>query len=186
MLLTIFVLVIWKLYACEIKKNICNWNKNMIVLRCCCLLLFLLLLLSELFNLSYNLCCYVTGLNVLAGVGLLSTPYAMKEAGWISLAALLVLGAVCCYTASLMRYCFEIRKGIYTFPDMGEAAFGKYGRIFVAVSLFFSYSQQQLYPSKFFLCSPTENMSLSQSYFYCLAFSHFILNHARLVLDIFY
>ncbi|KAL8095257.1 amino acid transporter AVT1A-like [Apium graveolens] len=73
------------------------------------------------------------GLNALAGIGLLSTPYAMKQAGWISLAALLVLGSVCCYTASLMRYCFEIRRGIYTFPDMGEAAFGKYGRIFVAI-----------------------------------------------------
>lgn len=37
---------------------------------------------------------------------------------------------------SLLRYCFESREGIYTFPDMGEAAFGKYGCTFVAVSLF--------------------------------------------------
>lgn len=76
----------------------------------------------------------MTGLNVLAGVGLLSTPCAVKEAGWASLAALLLFAVVCCYTASLMRYCFESREGVLTFPDMGEAAYGKYGRIFVSVS----------------------------------------------------
>lgn len=77
---------------------------------------------------------YVAGLNVLAGVGLLSTPYAVKEAGWASLAVLLIFAVVCCYTAYLMSYCFESREGVLTFPDMGEAAYGKYGRVFVSVS----------------------------------------------------
>nr|XP_009774973.1 PREDICTED: uncharacterized protein LOC104224942 [Nicotiana sylvestris]XP_009774974.1 PREDICTED: uncharacterized protein LOC104224942 [Nicotiana sylvestris]XP_009774975.1 PREDICTED: uncharacterized protein LOC104224942 [Nicotiana sylvestris] len=74
------------------------------------------------------------GTNVMAGVGLLSTPYTVKQAGWASMAVLVLFAVVCCYTACLMRYCFESKEGITSFPDMGEAAFGKYGRILVSVS----------------------------------------------------
>lgn len=81
-----------------------------------------------------------TGINVLAGVGLLSTPFTVKEAGWASLGVLVLFAIVCCYTATLMRYCFEKREGVITYPDIGEAAYGKFGRLFVSVSLLSRYT----------------------------------------------
>uniref|UniRef100_A0A0D3HVZ5 Amino acid transporter transmembrane domain-containing protein n=1 Tax=Oryza barthii TaxID=65489 RepID=A0A0D3HVZ5_9ORYZ len=74
----------------------------------------------------------LNGLNVLCGVGILTTSYGIKQGGWLSLILLPLLGCCSCYTGLLLKKCIDSSPSIDTYPDIGQAAFGIYGRIFVS------------------------------------------------------
>ncbi|WZZ17524.1 hypothetical protein YC2023_110613 [Brassica napus] len=74
----------------------------------------------------------LNGVNVLCGVGILSTPYAVKEGGWLGLLILFAFGVLCFYTGLLLRYCLDSHPDLQTYPDIGHAAFGTTGRILVS------------------------------------------------------
>ncbi|KAM3254650.1 hypothetical protein ACQJBY_048242 [Aegilops geniculata] len=78
----------------------------------------------------------INGLNVLCGVGILTTCFGIKQAGWLSLLLLPLLGACSCYTGLLLKRCIDSSPTIETYPDIGRAAFGTPGRIFVSVVLY--------------------------------------------------
>nr|AJP06243.1 BEBT1 [Pinus tabuliformis] len=78
----------------------------------------------------------LNGMNVLAGVGILSTPYALSEGGWLGLSILFLFSAICCYTGILLKRCMETNTQIRSYPDIGQAAFGQKGRIIVSIFLY--------------------------------------------------
>ncbi|XP_062168233.1 amino acid transporter AVT1D [Alnus glutinosa] len=78
----------------------------------------------------------INGINVLCGIGLLTTPYAIKEGGWLSLIILMTFGILSCYTGVLLKQCLESSPGLQTYPDIGQAAFGLAGRLGIAIILY--------------------------------------------------
>ena len=69
-------------------------------------------------------------------MGILSTPYATAQGGWLGLGILVMFAIVCCYTAILLRHCLDSDPYIRTYPDVGEASFGKWGRWIVSILLY--------------------------------------------------
>ncbi|XP_019162296.1 PREDICTED: vacuolar amino acid transporter 1-like [Ipomoea nil] len=78
----------------------------------------------------------INSINVLCGIGILATPLAVKEGGWLSLFLFLLYGIITCYTGILLKRCLESSPGLQTYPDIGQAAFGMTGRVLVAIILY--------------------------------------------------
>ncbi|KAJ9159909.1 hypothetical protein P3X46_025361 [Hevea brasiliensis] len=78
----------------------------------------------------------LNGMNVLCGVGILSTPYAAREGGWLGLSILLIFAVLSFYTGMLLRFCLDSEPEIETYPDIGQAAFGTIGRIAISMILY--------------------------------------------------
>ncbi|GAV76563.1 Asp domain-containing protein/Aa_trans domain-containing protein, partial [Cephalotus follicularis] len=78
----------------------------------------------------------LNGINVLCGIGLYTTPYAVREGGWLSLLILLFFGIISCYTGILLKRCLESFPGLQTYPDIGQAAFGLTGRLLLSILLY--------------------------------------------------
>ncbi|GMH15302.1 hypothetical protein Nepgr_017143 [Nepenthes gracilis] len=68
-----------------------------------------------------------------SGVGLLSTSYALSEGGWLSLLLLFAVAVLFFYTGLLLHRCMEANPLIRTYPDIGGAAFGWKGRMFISI-----------------------------------------------------
>ncbi|PUZ47485.1 hypothetical protein GQ55_7G168700 [Panicum hallii var. hallii] len=86
-------------------------------------------------NASFVQTC-LNGLNALSGVGLLSVPYALSEGGWLSLALLAAVAAICWYTGLLLQRCMAADPAVRTYPDIGERAFGRGGRLLVSAFMY--------------------------------------------------
>ncbi|XP_065870958.1 amino acid transporter AVT1C [Euphorbia lathyris] len=78
----------------------------------------------------------LNGINVLCGVGILSTSYAAKEGGWVGLSILLIFAILSFYTGMLLRSCLDSEPGLETYPDIGQAAFGTTGRVVISIILY--------------------------------------------------
>ncbi|CAO2179338.1 unnamed protein product [Urochloa humidicola] len=80
--------------------------------------------------------------NAVSGIGVLSMPYAVSQGGWLSLALFALVGALCCYTGTLIERCMRADPdAIRSYPDIGEFAFGPTCRRTIA---FFMYVELYL------------------------------------------
>lgn len=76
-------------------------------------------------------------INVLLGVGVLSSPFALRSSGWLLGAPLFFFFTlVTNHTAKLLGKCLDFQEGMMTYPDIGEAAYGTKGRVVISVTFF--------------------------------------------------
>ncbi|XP_027347868.1 amino acid transporter AVT1I-like [Abrus precatorius] len=76
------------------------------------------------------------GLNAVAGIGVLSMPYAVSQGGWLGFMILFLFAMICWYTALLLIRCMNNNPLIKSYPDIAEVAFGNRGRAFISVLMY--------------------------------------------------
>lgn len=68
--------------------------------------------------------------NVLIGIGLLSLPLAMKQAGWLLGLLFLVYSALTTsYTAKILAKCLDVDRTLVTYADLAYISFGQQARL---------------------------------------------------------
>eukprot|EP00158_Paraphelidium_tribonemae_P004930 Partr_v1_DN27060_c0_g1_i1_m29231 putative Solute carrier family 32 (GABA vesicular transporter), member 1 len=76
----------------------------------------------------------LNAINVLVGIGILSLPLSLKLGGWVFGIGMMVFCAcLTAYTGMLLQKCVDISPDIVSYSDIGAAAFGRRGQIFVSV-----------------------------------------------------
>ncbi|XP_023006242.1 amino acid transporter AVT1I-like isoform X1 [Cucurbita maxima] len=75
-------------------------------------------------------------MNTLSGVGILSVPYALASGGWLSLILLFMIALATFYTGLLIQRCMDAKSDITTYPEVGELAFGRNGKLIVSVFMY--------------------------------------------------
>ncbi|XP_062104959.1 amino acid transporter AVT1H [Humulus lupulus] len=73
---------------------------------------------------------------MLIGLGQLSVPYALENAGWSSVFLLILLGIICAYSCLLLGKCLQKNPKSKSYSDIGEQAFGAKGKALVAVFVY--------------------------------------------------
>lgn len=72
--------------------------------------------------------------NVLIGVGLLSLPLAMKQAGWVfGLLFLLFAAVTTSYTARILAKCLDVDRSLVTYADLAYISFGNSARLITSL-----------------------------------------------------
>ncbi|BCR83816.1 putative transporter [Aspergillus chevalieri] len=72
--------------------------------------------------------------NVLIGVGLLSLPLAMKQAGWLLGLLFLTFAAVTTsYTAKILAKCLDVDRSLVTYADLAYISFGHRARLVISL-----------------------------------------------------
>ncbi|KAK9935147.1 hypothetical protein M0R45_022259 [Rubus argutus] len=84
---------------------------------------------------TFSRTCF-NGINTLSGVGILSIPFALSQGGWLSLVLLFSVAILCWYTGLLLQRCMDANPHIKTYPDIGEVAFGRKGRVAISVFMY--------------------------------------------------
>lgn len=87
-------------------------------------------------NKSTVLGCSANLINAIVGSGIVGLPYAIQQAGFVSGIGLVILCAI--LTEKSLRLLVETAKHVHvpSYETVAEAAFGRFGFLFVAINMF--------------------------------------------------